>query len=37
MFLGVLQVTTVLTADRKVKKGGSNYGSPPLSGFHGGT
>jgi hypothetical protein len=27
----------VLTADRKVKKGGSNYGSPPLSGFHGGT
>jgi len=37
VFLGVLQVTTVLTADRKEKKRGSHYGSPPFSGFLGGT
>jgi len=33
---GFLQVTELLTADRKVKRGRSNYGSPPLSGFRGG-
>jgi hypothetical protein len=27
-FLGVLQVTALLTADRRVKREGSHYGSP---------
>jgi hypothetical protein len=31
-----LQVTELLTADRKVKRGRSHYVSPPLSGFRGG-
>jgi hypothetical protein len=35
-FLGVLQVTAPLTADRKVKREGSHDGSPHASGFHGG-
>ena len=35
-FLLVLQVTVVLTAGEERKKGGSQYGSPLLPGFHGG-